>query len=193
MNKLHIITIHGIGGTSYPHYLLKNELKEQGYNCDVFSYPSCSINITEASNLLDEFIEEKVSTTNKVILVGHSAGGRVALLSKHQQVIGIVAVASPIMGCYLARKMYFMKMYFGEMLNEIAKPHGDDIRVPLAVITTSYFNNFDGKIWTDEMKHPKSCYDKHIDNSYHSGLQMMDGRMINEISNAIKYLGEILD
>lgn len=41
------------------------------------------------------------------------------------------------------------------------------------------------------MRHPKSCYDSHIDNSYHSGSQMMDKRMINDIFKAIKHLESI--
>ncbi len=185
-SKLHIITIHGIGASCYPHYPLINKLKEDGYDSDVFIYKSRSITLREASNLLDKFIEENVS--DKVILVGHSAGGRIALLSEHPKIVGIITIASPIQGSYFASKTSFMNIYYGPMLLELSEPHSEEITIPLVTITTSYLYNFDGRIWTEEMKHKNSCYEKHIDNSFHSGAQMADDRIIDAVKEAIVYL-----
>lgn len=187
MEKPYIITVHGIGGSCYPHNLLLKKLKLYGYDGSAFSYLSCSTLSTVASKL-DEYIEKKVLDNEKVILIGHSAGGRIVLLSKNPKVMGIITIASPIQGSYLAKVFSFMKFYIGDMLSELSEPHSVDIVIPLATITTSFILDFDGKIWTEEMRHKDSCYEKHIDNSYHSGAQIVDRRMIETIRDAIYYL-----
>tara|TARA_R100000750_G_scaffold61116_1_gene51519 strand:- start:229 stop:807 length:579 start_codon:yes stop_codon:yes gene_type:complete len=184
---IHIITIHGLGGSPYPHYPLIEELKRERYNSDTFEYNSMSLSLNEASNLLIDFIEKKVSD-DKIILVGHSAGGRIALLTNHVKIVGVITVSSPIQGSYFAARFRFASIYFGPMLLELCEKHSEDITVPIATITTSYFNNFDGRVWKEEMIHKNSCFERHIDNSFHSGNQMKDLRMIIAIKEAISYL-----
>lgn len=206
MNSILIITVHGIGGKTWAHIPLISHLSNLGYLSYSFGYPSTVLTLEESANRLDKFIDkmileniDKLDKEFKIILIGHSAGGRVALLSKHANLGGIITIASPLQGCYLADYIsqfsfvgWAVKSFYGPMLQELIKPHEKNILTPLITITASstlpYLNDFDGRMWKNEMSHSDSILELHLDYSFHSGVQIMEKRMRNLIVYSVEHL-----
>src|SRR6185437_1451373 len=162
MFDLVIIIIHGIGGNIFP---LSKQLNEIGYKCYDFGYQSTKMTLVESAKRLSDFIEE-ISGENKkkIILIGYEAGGRVALSCENSNIEGIITIASPIQGSWLAEQfLYYLPIigYFsGPILSDLTKPHKQEIKIPLITITTP-----NRGMWKSEMTHKKSINEKQLDDS----------------------------
>lgn len=181
-----VISIHGIFGTVYPHYPLVNQLEKLGYETLLFDYSSWK-SIEEIAQELSKFIDEHDPGKFPVILIGHSAGGRIALECKHASIKGIITIASPINGSYLASWVCNLPIA-SRMLTDLAQPWKGEVTVLLVCISTSFYGSFDGRMWASEMVHEKANENLHLNYSNHSGLQMVDPRMRKLIISGLNHI-----
>lgn len=185
-----VICIHGIGGKKFSFYFLLQKLRQNHY-AEAFSYASTRLSLRESADKLDKFIDKqliKYPNVNGVVLIGHSAGGRVALLSKHELVMGAITIASPLKGAYLAERLGSVTSWFyGPMLAELAKPHDEQIipLFPVVCITAELLFEFDGRLWKSEMIYDNAITVYNLENSHHSGIQLMNKRMEGLVDKAL--------
>lgn len=155
-----VVILHGFGGSSRPSASrlgLVDYLRRSGFpNVVLFDYKSFFVSLQEAADQLDIFINEQKRgcDAEHVLLVGVSAGGRVALLSKHKAVCGIVPVVSPIRGSAPARLVLWLwpKIAFcPPILRDLKDPAECSASPPHASVCGDLFCGFDGKVRLCEM------------------------------------------
>jgi hypothetical protein len=180
---MQIILIHGLHGSVYPLMELQLILESNDYFVSVFSYESTVLTLEQAAEQLESVIDQY----QEVILIAHSAGGRIAVLIENPKVIGIITVASPLRGSLMA-SLFGFRFYSGPMVQQLVYPHTKPIYIPLVTITTNYYGSFDGRVFRSEMDIEGSHHTVHVDGTWHSGKQLVEPRIVEEIMNAIQYL-----
>jgi len=91
-----VISIHGIYGTKYTHYPLISQLNKLKYTAMTFDYSSLET-LAVIADQLSAFITENNPHNENVVLVGHSAGGRIALKAKHPCIKGLLQSHAQLM------------------------------------------------------------------------------------------------
>lgn len=189
MEQVYLVSVHGIGNP-FCHWVLRSRLEKYKITHLIFLYNYKVLTLQTASEKLDKFIDTFVPSAKNVIVLGHSAGGRVALLAKHPQIIGYIAVASPLAGSLFIRLFKpVLTALYGPLIGDIAKPHSQKLEKPLLTITASRFLNWDGRMFTSTMHMEGETWTEHLDNSWHSGQQVWDDRTINFI---LQYIPQFL-
>jgi pimeloyl-ACP methyl ester carboxylesterase len=155
-----VVALHGLGGSSRPlasRLGLVNYLRSYGFpNVVLFNYKSFVVSLQEAADQLDAFIDEqkRYFEAEHVLLVGISAGGRIALLSKHKSVCGVVPVLSPIRGSGPARLLQWLwpkVLFCPPIIRDLKYPADCSESPPHASVCGSLFCGFDGKVCLSEM------------------------------------------
>ena len=185
MENVYTISVHGIG-TPHSHYILQTRLNNS-YNIThlVFTFDWTKLTLASVAKKLDKFIDMCVPRGKKVVLIGHSAGGRVILHSKHRSVIGLIAIAAPLGGSFFLT--LFKKpavWWYGPLIGELAKPHGF-LGKPLITITAAYFCGFDGRMFESSMHHLEEIDTFKLNWSWHSGRQVYNDETIKYIISSI--------
>jgi pimeloyl-ACP methyl ester carboxylesterase len=178
-----VITIHGVFGSKFHHQSLIDAI--HGGDTDVCMNRALAFEWSWTEELdavvhrLDAFIEtHAASTTRHVVLVGHSAGGRIAAMSRNWRVTRVIAVASPLNGSALAWWVNLLTLGLIPALRSMGEPvQRPPQAAPLAVITCDceFFSGFDGRVFLSEMVSPEAHIVGHFTHR-HSGGQFSDER-----------------
>lgn len=190
MNPL-IITVHGMGGSTYYHnqYLIP-ALHGAGFdNVHTFWFDT-RYGINNCAKFLENMIEYRlmIHDVPDVILIGHSAGGRIAFEADNPRIKGILSICSPLKGSWLAHKLRFLKFWYKDMITDISTPLSEErMNVPHVSIISSYMGSFDGRMWKEEMVTGKEIEVIEAPRMYH-GSQLSNPEMIATIVKATKVL-----
>lgn len=104
-----VFLIHGLFMHGVVMGYLAGQLKRQGYQVEIFSYPSIKCRLADNADRLLYFIEQNRGTARVCHFVGHSLGGlliRLAYEKKPQDFTGrIVTIGTPHTGSEVARRV----------------------------------------------------------------------------------------
>ena len=202
-----ILTIHGLGGTSFSHYPMKKYLEtylkidndDEKIDIQSFDYPSKTIDFTDIISQIEDYLDNYswVNDSETAILIGHSLGGIVCTNINHKRVKGVITVSTPHTGCNLAEivKYYAPKlvsdMAFGKMYDVLTANANNSTIPKIICITSSLFPliKFDGRVHTNEMIHPQAYKTMHLEYSGHL-TQLFDVRLFRLIYDGVLILLE---
>lgn len=107
-----VVLVHGIWLNGAEMWRLKQRLKQAGYDCYQFKYPSLKKSPEENAESLNDFVK---SINSRVVhFVCHSLGGLVLLhlFDKHivERPGRIVLLGSPVNGSEVARRLYSTRL-----------------------------------------------------------------------------------
>lgn len=191
---MHVVSIHGLGGTAFSHYPLITFLSFYFSNItfESYSWDSKNLQYYDAVEDLEDYLN---NFTQDLILVGHSLGGKLAMSVDNPKVKGVVTISTPHDGCEMAKILQsligpdFAKYFLGEM-HDILAYHITPKYTPKVVsITSSWtpWTPFDGRVCLSEMVHPLSDKVLHLDYSEHI-VQLYDPRMWYKVAEGIEYI-----
>jgi pimeloyl-ACP methyl ester carboxylesterase len=177
-----VISVHGVFGSVWHHRALIDAVNRIDDCRGLLFGWSWTITLDAVVNALDAFIEANVRADERVVLVGHSAGGCVvARCRRNRRVVGVIAVASPLNGSALARWVDVLTLHaipslrlIGEAVPLLPEATADG---RFAVITSNCwpFQSFDGRVFVSEMVHRDARIIGHVER-WHSGRQFSDER-----------------
>lgn len=190
MDNVYIVSVHGIGNP-FCHWVLRSRFEKHQISHLIFLYDYKSVTLKQAAEKLDKFIETFVPSGKRIILLGHSAGGRVILLSKHPRVIGHITIASPLQGSFFIKLFRgILVALYGPLIGDLGEPHGAKLTKPILTITASRFLNWDGRMFESTMHLESETWTEHLEKSWHSGRQVTDERTVNFI---LQYIPQFLE
>ena len=194
-----ILTIHGLGGSSFSHkpmklYLEKYLTSSEKINVISHSYDSTNLTFPQVLEELESFLSnyQWINDDEKAIVIGHSLGGIVATHLNHQRIKGVITVSSPHTKCDFAKFFKdtaptFISNYFlGKMYDTLVNQPLTSTIPKITCITSSWYPwyKFDGRVYTEEMIHPQATKTYHLEYSDHL-IQLYDPRMLNLIYEAV--------
>ena len=125
--KYAVVLLHGLGLSSLFMYSIQRYLRLAGFDVYTIDYPSRKNNIDSSVIYVEGEIKKlELECYDKVHIVGHSLGGIIARILRHNKVLHnlsiVVTIGSPSNGSSLAAMIgHFkaMRWYFGPALDDL--------------------------------------------------------------------------
>jgi len=158
-----VFLLHGLGARPITLLPLELYLNYQGYkNTYRLSYPVDKLSINASVEWVNNELLKRVSKEQEIILIGQSAGGRIAneLHTKGWKIKLAIYIGSPLSGAKLLNQLESILPTF--VRNALYKKPYDDLKIikkpkipphPHHSITMGWFNTqFDGCVYQNEAK-----------------------------------------
>jgi pimeloyl-ACP methyl ester carboxylesterase len=193
-----ILTVHGLGGTSFTHipmkkyleYYVKANIKNEKLVIDSIDYASRTVSFEAAVNKIVSYLDEYewANENEYAILIGHSLGGIIVTHIDHHRVGGVITISSPHNSCDFAKYVkdnvptFLSNVLFGQMYEVLTNsPKKSSIPIIICITSSMLPNlNFDGRVFTREMIHPQASKTLHLNYSGHAS-QLFSFRMLGLI------------
>lgn len=192
MSDLLLVYIHGLYGDNVAYSkCIEPTILSIGYMSATYSYSS-NLTLENVAIDLDSYLESLIrghSHIKRIILIGHSAGGRISLESRSPLVIGVITLMCPIQGSRLAKESILLSLFtLNFMAMDMARP-ATRLDLPHFTITCNqYTTGSDGILFSLEMISNQQIGTGDINGLNHGEDQISSPQTLQIVLTAIEAL-----